>query len=129
MVADEAYEDEAEFLKEWVERLRNCGKAVIVEGKRDRAALGKFGIKNIFTIGTALYDLAENVSSEFKRAVILTDLDSEGKTLYAKLKTELARLGVEVDNRFREELFMNTRLSQMEGFDSYYERIVGEKFG
>ena len=119
--------EEAEFLKDWISRLQTCNKAIVVEGKRDVKALRHFRIKYIYPLSKPLYAIAEHISAGFKKAIILTDLDSEGKFLYRRLKTELTRLGVEVDNRFREELFKYTKLTQIEGFDSYYERVVGEK--
>lgn len=53
-----------------------------------------------------------------KKAVILTDLDKEGRKLYAILKTQLQFLGVKVDNYFREFLLKNTRVRQIEGLNN-----------
>ena len=55
--------------------------------------------------------------------MILTDLDAEGKKLYARLNHDLQRHGVRVDNSFREFLFRHTSLRQIEGLDSYFKKI------
>ncbi len=94
--------------------------AVVVEGNKDKAALEKTGIgsSRIFVLNRKpLFAVAEEVASACKEAVILTDLDEEGKKLYGKLNTLLQRLGVRVDNSLRNFLFKSTRLRQIEGID------------
>lgn len=95
--------------------------AVIVEGKKDRAALEKLGIESgkIFVLSKKpLFEVAESVAAVYRAATILTDLDSEGKKLYGKLNTLLQRLGVRVDNSFRNFLFRHTKLRQIEGIST-----------
>lgn len=92
--------------------------AVIVEGKRDRAALEKLGLagSRIFVLNkTPLFAVAEEVASVSKEAAILTDLDAEGRKLYGKLSTLLQRLGIKIDNALRDFLFKHTQLRQIEG--------------
>ena len=59
------------------------GRAVIVEGARDRAALRSLGFKRIITAHRGLWETAELVQDE--RPVILTDFDAEGRRIAAKL--------------------------------------------
>ena len=53
--------------------------------------------------------------------IILTDLDKQGKELYGKLNSGLQQFGVKVDNNFRNFLFKNTKLRQIEGLTTYIE--------
>ena len=112
--------DDKQELTEWILRLRRSNKIIIVEGKKDKKALESLGISNIVTLNkNPVYKVIENVAKDNKKAVILTDLDKEGKKLYGKLNSGLQRLGVEVDNYFREFLFRKTRLRQIEGICTY----------
>ena len=97
------------------ERLQDClreleGKLVIVEGKKDRKALKSLGVKNIMQLGgMPLAEFALHVSksqstpkdNKREEAVILTDFDSEGKELAAKLERLLKRHKVLVNTRIR----------------------------
>ena len=42
-------------------------------------------------------------------------IDKEGKKLYGTLSSGLQNHGCRIDNRFREWLFKNTKLRQIEG--------------
>ncbi|MBI2144559.1 toprim domain-containing protein [Candidatus Woesearchaeota archaeon] len=101
-----------------LQKLLKSGAAVIVEGKKDKAALEKLGVGGgtVFVLNKQpLFAVAEGIAANYKRAAILTDLDSEGKKLYGRLNTQLQQLGVKVDNRLRNFLFKNTKLRQVEG--------------
>ncbi|MBI3036260.1 toprim domain-containing protein [Candidatus Woesearchaeota archaeon] len=94
------------------------GAALIVEGKKDKAALEKLGVDSglILVLNKKpLFVVAEAVAKDYDRVAILTDLDAEGRKLYGRLNTLLQQLGVKVDNRFRNFLFKNTKLRQIEG--------------
>ncbi|PIO05588.1 hypothetical protein COT47_04175, partial [Candidatus Woesearchaeota archaeon CG08_land_8_20_14_0_20_43_7] len=91
-------------------------------GTSDKRALAFFEIKNIFTLRRPLYLVCEEIAYKFKDAIILTDFDRKGKELYGKLNHELSQLGVRIDRRFREELFKETKLSQIEGLIRYWKR-------
>ncbi len=90
-------------------------KLVIVEGKKDKEALKSFGITNVVTLKKSLFEVVEEVSSKAKECVILTDLDKKGKYLYSRLRQDLQKHGVKVDNSFRNFLFRETKLRQIEG--------------
>ncbi len=113
-----------EELLEWIEKIKDSGKIVIVEGKEDKAALKRLGITNIVQLNKKpLYKIVEQLVEERKGVIILTDLDKKGKQLYGKLNHDLQQFGVKVDNRFRNFLFKKTQLRQIEGMDSYIQRI------
>ncbi len=125
--------NEAEELSVWVDKIRYSDKIVIVEGKEDKAALRRLGIINVVQLNKrALYKVVEELIEKGKEVIILTDLDKEGKKLYGRLNHDLQRFGVKVDNRFRNFLFKNTKLRQIEGLDSYTKKkitLYGMKWG
>jgi 5S rRNA maturation endonuclease (ribonuclease M5) len=103
-------------IEKFLDKLGKTEKMVIVEGVKDKRALQLLGVKNVCCLNDApLYKIVEKVAAANKKVVILTDLDREGRKLYGKLRTQLQSLGVEVDNYFREFLFKNTRIRQVEG--------------
>ncbi len=111
--------DELSELLTEVQKLKDFALAIIVEGKRDKIALNKLGLTNIVLLKKPIYELCEELAKECNEVVILTDLDKEGKKLYSKIKENLERNGVKVNNTFRIFLFRNTKLSHIEGLDTY----------
>ncbi len=102
-------------IDEWLKGMRSTEKTIIVEGPKDRDALEYFGIKNIVMLSRKpLFEIIEDVAASSREAIILTDFDRKGRELYGKLSSGLQRLGVEVDNKFREYL-QRTRLSHVQG--------------
>lgn len=102
------------------EKLKISGKIVVVEGIKDERALRLFGIKNIVTLSRKpLFQIVEEVSAKTRDVVILTDLDRKGKELYGKLNSAFQREGVKVDDEFRNFLFRNTKIRQIEGLGNY----------
>ncbi|MBU2561282.1 MAG: toprim domain-containing protein [Nanoarchaeota archaeon] len=113
----------------WLEKLKASDKIIIVEGIKDVNALVRLGIPRdrIRRLNKAAFAVAEELAKEHKEAIILTDLDKEGKKLYASLKTNLTRNGVKVDSFFREFLFRNSDLSHIEGIDTYFRNLAAER--
>ena len=111
-------------LDAWLEKLDASEKPIIVEGFKDRDALANLGIDRtrIFVLNKPIFAVAESIAMKTKKVIILTDLDEGGKRLYRKLKHDLTANGVEVDNYFREFLFRNSKLSHIEGIDTYFEK-------
>ena len=111
-------------LNSFIEKIINSNALVIVEGKKDRSALEKFGIKNIIELTKKpLFQIVEEVSISTDECIILTDLDKKGKEIYGKLSSDLQKSGVRVNNKFREFLFKHTKLRQIEGIGSYLENL------
>ena len=107
---------EIEEFNEHINKIRESNILIIVEGKKDRAALNKFGITNIIELTKKpLFRVVEEVSDSNKECIILTDLDKKGKELYGKLNSDLQKHGVKIDNSFRNFLFKNTKIRQIEG--------------
>ncbi|MBI3034538.1 toprim domain-containing protein [Candidatus Woesearchaeota archaeon] len=116
-----AKQDAGQLLNEQVGRLSNVG-VVIVEGKKDKIALEKLGVKNIITISKPLYLVIDEAAAKAADAAILTDLDREGRKLYSRLSSGLQMQGVAIDNSFRNFLFRKTKLRQIEGIYDYFYR-------
>ncbi|MFH1505901.1 MAG: toprim domain-containing protein [archaeon] len=110
--------DVEEILAE-LEKAKN--KLIIVEGKKDIAALRSFGVDNVIQLyKDPIYKIVEKVVETGREVLILTDLDKEGKKLFGKLNKELQRRGVKVDNHLRELLF-KTGLKEIEGLDTFIQ--------
>ena len=107
-----------------IEKLKQADNIIIVEGIKDKKALTQLGLKNIITLSKKpIFSIIEELSKKNKVIAILTDFDKKGKQLYGKLNSGLQRLGVKIDNRFREFLQKNTRVSHIEGLVSYLNKI------
>lgn len=110
-----------EFSKH-IDKIKQSEILVIVEGKKDKTTLESFGIKNIIELNKKpIFEIIEEIFSKNKDCIILTDLDKQGKELYGKLNSGLQQHGVKVDNNFRNFLFKNTKLRQIEGLTAYIE--------
>ena len=108
----------------FIEKIKSSNILIIVEGKKDKAALQKLGINNIKELSKKpLFQIVEEIAEHNDECIILTDLDREGKLLYSKIKENLTRLGVKIDDRLRERLF-RTKLVHMQGLDTYIENLM-----
>lgn len=95
-------------LKDWLERLKEFSEkektVVLVEGKKDKQKLEKFGISHIYSIkGKKFYDILEELENE-DLVIILTDLDKQGEKISSKISSMFQREGIPVDLEFREYL-------------------------
>ena len=110
-----------DFIRE-IEQLKINNRLIIVEGKKDAAALQLFGIDNIMQLSKkSIPSLIDDISSAEKEIIILTDLDKEGKKLYGKLNSGLQKQGVKINNRLRNFLYRETKLRNIEGLKHYSE--------
>jgi 5S rRNA maturation endonuclease (ribonuclease M5) len=115
-------------LDQWLEKLREEQPFVIVEGPKDRESLNKLGITDVITLrGKPLFKVVERTASLTDEVVILTDLDEEGKKIYGRLKADLQKHGVRIDDRFRHFLFKETDLRQVEGLFRYAQRAASPR--
>ena len=115
---------ETEEIYNLVEKIKESNTLVIVEGKKDKAALQKLGINNIIELNKKpLFQIVEDIANSNDECVILTDLDKKGKELFGKLNSDLQRRGLRVNNKFREFLFKHTKLRQIEGIDTYLDAL------
>ncbi len=106
-----------EELDKEIEKLKHV-PMIIVEGKKDINSLNEFGITNVVEIRGPIYLFCEDIAKKHKMVAILTDLDKEGKKLYSKLKKGLEKNGVKIDDVFRNFLFEETKITQIEGLSN-----------
>ena len=116
-----------------IEILDACELIIIVEGKKDIKSLERIGISKdkIREIKGPIFKFIEDTSSEIinnklKGVCILTDFDKKGKELYNTLSNEYAKNQIDIDDRFRNFLRKKTRVSHIEGLDSYLESLSRE---
>ena len=110
----------------WLQGLHDSDLLIIVEGKKDAKALAGLGLKRVVHLDGPLFRFVEAIADVEKKVVILTDLDKKGKQLYGKLKKDLVAHGVQVDRTFREFLQRKTKVSHIEGLDTYIRNMEGE---
>jgi len=99
-------------LKLWLIELKNLinkkdGTIIVVEGKRDRVALERFGIFNVYDLkGRNFHTFAEFIADTIKPSlvILLTDFDPEGEEIGKKLKSVFYKYNLNVDTSFRETL-------------------------
>ena len=109
-------ENNIDELKQLIQKIIDSNTLIIVEGKKDRAALEKFGINNIIELSKKpLYQVVEEIVQNNKECIVLTDLDNKGKELYGKLSKDLQKHGIKINNKLRDFLFKNTKIRQVEG--------------
>ncbi|MFH0977950.1 MAG: toprim domain-containing protein [Candidatus Woesearchaeota archaeon] len=115
-----------EDLQLFLLKLDNSRKLIVVEGKKDERSLRELGISNAIVVlnKKPLYSVVEQVVALSKDVVILTDLDRTGRSLYSRLKKDLSERKVTVDNYFREFLFKNTKVRQIEGLSKYLKNLT-----
>ncbi|MBU0536373.1 MAG: toprim domain-containing protein [Nanoarchaeota archaeon] len=111
-------------LLDWLSKLKESGKLIIVEGKKDKKALESLGVHDIITLNKPLFEIVEEAASRNQEVILLTDFDRKGKELYGKLKKDLIKNGVKVDLYFREFLQKNTRLSHIEGLGTFFKNHI-----
>ena len=112
---------------EHINKIKRSNQLIIVEGKKDKKALQNFGLKNIIELNKRpLFEIIENISDKNEECIILTDLDKQGKELYGKLNSGLQQRGVKIDNNFRNFLFKNTKLRQIEGLETYVRKNISK---
>ncbi|MBI4441144.1 toprim domain-containing protein [Candidatus Woesearchaeota archaeon] len=109
-----------DYLESWIEKLRQTDALILVEGKKDMAALAELGITHVMQVkGRPLYQVVEAVAAGHKECILLVDLDKEGRKLFAYFTKTLSERGIRINNEFRLFLFRTTELRQIEGLAKY----------
>lgn len=117
--------EELEKLKEEAESM-----PIIVEGKKDEAALRSIGISGTFlevSNGMPLYEFCEKISERYSSAILFTDFDRAGCKLAQRLTTKLEQMGVKVNGKYRLSLMSRLDTHQVENLHTRLARI-GEQF-
>lgn len=101
---------------------------IIVEGKKDVAALNSLGFEKVYPIHLISIPIKERVEQIMLEAgrkakiCILTDFDRRGKQLYFTLKPMFQELGARLDSSLR-GLLLKARLSHIEGMHKFIEKL------
>jgi len=111
-----------ENIQDWIDEIKGSKSLILVEGKKDRYALNSFGLSNIMTIKKPLFEVVEEISGITDRCILLVDLDKQGRKLYSYFKKNLQRRGVKIEDRFRQFLYKNTEITNIEGIKRYATR-------
>jgi 5S rRNA maturation endonuclease (ribonuclease M5) len=121
--------ERAERLRELIEALAevNAHVPVIVEGKRDKAALKALGLAGeiiTYNRGMNVHDFCEHIAADHAEAVLLMDWDREGDALQRKLGRELRGLW-EDHKHFREtiRLMCQKEVKDVEGLPALLRRL------
>ena len=104
------------------------GALIVVEGKRDVEALRTLGVNgDIFQLcqGGSIIKLVQ-MASKFNKAVLLFDLDREGRSLTKKSAEMLNKKQIPIDLFFRRELRSITlgrvrRIENLKKFGAYFD--------
>ncbi len=114
-----------EELEDWIVQVNATECLIIVEGEKDKKALQSLGVelKIVSLSKEPIFAVCEAVAKGGQEIIILTDFDAKGKELYGALKKNLEHLGVKINSTFREYLQKHTRISHVEGLDTYITRL------
>jgi len=93
--------DEIEKLLDSLRKRSKGGIPIVVEGRRDREALGKLGVEGTVlcfkAIGESRLGFLDKLDG-FRDIILLTDFDREGSELRLWLYQELTRRGIRADD-------------------------------
>jgi len=103
---------------------------VLVEGQKDRSALGILGVqREVRTVqGGGMFQLAESLGREGKKAVIMTDWDRTGGQLSRLLREALESNQVDYDDQIRARISRVARkdVKDVESLPALYSRLATE---
>ncbi len=105
--------DLSEKKQEFFEKLSKFDGVILVEGKKDVAALKRLGLNNVTALNRKpLTFFVEDL--EARNVALLMDTDKEGKKLTKKLTTLLQDKGFKVNKKFWYSL-IKLKISHVEG--------------
>jgi len=123
-------EERLEEILELLDELNELSEdhIILTEGIRDKKAMEALGITGeIFMIQAegGPMKAAEYVSSQRKKAVILTDWDHKGGTIARELELQLSSLDVEYNTDIRAKLSILCKkyIKDIESLDTLIERL------
>jgi 5S rRNA maturation endonuclease (ribonuclease M5) len=106
------------------------GIPIVVEGKKDKAALSKLGFGKIIDIsGKSLHEISDRVkSSNCDSVIILTDFDKEGEIKASQLKKLFTHLEIKV-NSFARKRFESLGIHEIEELNSFTKIMEDDYYG
>jgi len=109
----------------------SSGTVIIVEGRKDKAALRRLGLAGPIVCfkssGKGLVDFLGDIDA--KKVIVLTDFDKEGKDISARITEELAHLNIKTDDTLRGKLGALVRQDArtIQDLFRYVERLRAEE--
>jgi len=85
------------------DEVKNTDGAIIVEGKKDRAALETLGFKNILEISGKSLEKIFQLAKDERSVYIMTDFDREGEEKSSQLITFLTKCGLTTNISLRKK--------------------------
>lgn len=103
-----------------INKLREFGGVIIVEGRRDEVALRKLGVETgIIKLSRLPLSEIALTASQYHEVMVLTDLDEKGEELAKKLVSYLEGYNCRVDAETRRELKRIAR-KDIKGIEDLY---------
>ena len=117
-----------ERLKRLVKLLKKLeGGWIFVEGKKDKEALEKLGLRDILTISGNLRLSVTRLSGvKAEKVFVLTDLDRRGDELALRARDELEACSIRADLEMRKDLAHMLRIRNFEDAKRAYDRLKQE---
>ena len=126
--------ERAERLREVLEALSEVNKRIpiIVEGKRDAAALKKLGFSGeVITLhgGKGIYEFCEDIAERYPKVMLLLDWDDKGEKLYSALSGNLTGQWEEF-SAFRGilKVLCQKDIKDIEGIPKLLARLEGNEY-
>ncbi|MEW6416668.1 MAG: toprim domain-containing protein [Nitrospirota bacterium] len=125
--------ERAERLKGVIEALCeiNTKIPVIVEGRKDAAALRRLGlVGEIITLhnGKSLYDFCTDITERFHRVIIMLDWDEKGESLNKAISKHLRGQWEEFSSfRVLLRMLCQKDISDIEGIPKLIRRLEGDE--
>lgn len=124
-----------ERIKEFIRTLNHeseNGSIIVVEGKRDSAALTKLGFIGEVTVYNrfkGVLDFVDSHQMTDKKIILLLDMDRTGKYLTSRLMSLLQLRGSNVNLAYKKKLceITNGKVRHIEDIGSY-QNLSGSKF-
>ena len=113
-------------LKEIIDDLKKDRRKKLVEGKKDKEALNKLGIKQIETINTKPLREITRKENE-KEVILLTDFDREGKSKSSQLIRLYRAEGIKTDLNYKKQLGKLHGISEIEEIPTKYKELKNKK--
>jgi 5S rRNA maturation endonuclease (ribonuclease M5) len=124
------FERISEFIRTLNHESEN-GSIIVVEGKRDSAALTRLGFIGEVTVYNrfkGILDFVDSHQMTDKKIILLLDMDRTGKYLTSRLVSLLQRIGSNVNLTYKKKLceITNGKVRHIEDIGSYQN--AGSKF-
>jgi len=121
------YQDLCEILEE----LRSLphGTSILVEGRRDKAALRNLGVR-VPIVQASTRPLFGLLPSH-RKVIVLTDYDREGRDIARAAEATARSLGIAPDLEYRRRIQRATmgEVSHIEGLDTYLSNLEARTLG